>query len=91
MPRAVNSSKVVAERLRVIAMVVEKIRAAVPTGRGRPPFAVIGPFATEHEEMVQAVIEALGPWIEPTRVEIVDHYRSPRTTRVILAEWPVGG
>ncbi len=84
-----NSSKVVAERLCVVAMCVDKIRAAVPTHRGRPPKTVIGPFAKEHEEMVQAIIKALAPWIEPTQVKTDHQYLSRQTNRVIVAEWPV--
>lgn len=85
--KALSPGKVAAERLRVAAFVIDKMRACVPEGGGPGPGTVIGSFANGHEEMVQALIAALRPFVPGVKVTIEGQHMTPEENRTLVCEW----
>jgi len=75
-PRAVFASlpppseaERVAESLRVLADLIEKMRSAVGKA-GRPPNTVCMAFSKEHDALLTAFIIAVGPYVGPLQLDI---------------------
>lgn len=78
---------IVAERLRVLRYVIDKMEACVPEKGGTPPRNVIGPFAGAHEPMVQDLCELARRWLAPVEPTITDYLSASKSMRVFRATW----
>lgn len=67
-PRARDGERV-AERLRLLAAAIEKMREAIGK-QGAPPNTVSMEFAKEHDAMLTAFIIAVGPYVAPLGLDI---------------------
>ena len=72
-----SAAQRVAERLRVLAWAVEKMREGVPDGN-RPVDLAEGRFAREHDEMLTTLIVGMQRFVAPLELDIPEeHYRHP--------------
>lgn len=82
----VSNSRLVTERLTVAAYVIDKMRAAVPV-QGRGGKTVIGEFAVEHEEMVNALCALATKHFVPLAASVEPQRMGRKTNRVLVCEW----
>lgn len=84
----------VAERLRVLAYVIDHLRAVVPSCGSRQanaaPNRVCGPFANTYEPLVRKLWEAIAEELPGLTFTIEDHYMSPTLNRTMVASWHGG-